>query len=201
VWLAETQGPPVYPLLRGVDLVMQRTYSPKLAEIEHHWHVLDATGVPLGRLCSLAARLLTGKHKPTYAPHLDTGDFVIVVNAGKTVLTGKKEEDKLYIRHSGYPGGLKQETAAALRRRRPTQLVERAVWGMLPKNRLGRRMLRKLKVYAGADHPHQAQQPTSLEVPASGSWKKPAKAGKPAKAAKVKKAGKPAKTAKAEKTA
>jgi large subunit ribosomal protein L13 len=154
------------------ELVMKRTYSPKLAEIEHQWHVLDAAGVPLGRLSSLAARLLIGKHKPTYAPHLDTGDFVIVVNAEKAVLTGKKEEDKVYIRHSGYPGGLKRETAGALRQRRPTQLVERAVWGMLPKNRLGRRLLRKLKVYAGAEHPHQAQQPKSMEVPASGSWKK-----------------------------
>jgi large subunit ribosomal protein L13 len=143
---------------------MKRTYSPKLAEIEHQWHVLDATGLPLGRLCSLVARLLTGKHKPTYAPHIDTGDFVIVVNAEKAVLTGKKEEDKVYFRHSGYPGGLKRETAAELRHRRPTQLVERAVWGMLPKNRLGRRQLRKLKVYAGAEHPHQAQQPKSLDA-------------------------------------
>ncbi|HVT60876.1 MAG TPA: 50S ribosomal protein L13 [Thermoanaerobaculia bacterium] len=143
---------------------MKRTYSPKLAEIEHQWFVLDAAGIPLGRLSSLAARLLTGKHKPTYAAHLDSGDFVIVINAEKTVLTGRKEDHKLYRRHSGYPGGLKTETAGELRQRRPTQLVERAVWGMLPKNRLGRHMLRKLKVYAGAEHPHQAQQPTSLEV-------------------------------------
>jgi large subunit ribosomal protein L13 len=146
-------------------VVIKRTYSPKLAELEHQWHVLDATGVPLGRLSTVAARLLTGKHKPTWAPHLDTGDFVIVVNAEKAVLTGKKEEDKVYIRHSGYPGGLKRETAASLRQRRPTQLVERAVWGMLPKNRLGRRLLRKLKVYPGAEHPHQAQQPKSFAVP------------------------------------
>jgi len=143
---------------------MKRTYSPKLAEIEHHWHVLDATGVPLGRLCTLAAQLLIGKHKPTYAPHIDTGDFVIVVNAQKAVLTGKKEDDKVYFRHSGYPGGLKRETAGELRKRRPTQLVERAVWGMLPKNKLGRQQLRKLKVYAGAEHPHQAQQPKPMNV-------------------------------------
>jgi len=144
---------------------MKRTYSPKLAEIEHQWHVLDASGVPLGRLCTVVATLLTGKHKPTWAPHLDTGDFVIVVNAEKAVLTGNKNEDKIYFRHSGYPGGLKRETAAELRQRRPTQLVERAVWGMLPKNSLGRRLLRKLKVYAGAEHPHQAQQPKSMALP------------------------------------
>jgi large subunit ribosomal protein L13 len=143
---------------------MKRTYSPKLAEIQHEWHVLDATGVPLGRLSSLAARLLTGKHKPTYATHIDTGDFVIVINAEKAVLTGKKEDDKVYIRHSGYPGGLKRETAGKLRRRRPNQLVERAIWGMLPKSRLGRHQLRKLKVYAGPEHPHQAQQPKTLDV-------------------------------------
>jgi large subunit ribosomal protein L13 len=146
--------------------MLKRTYSPKLAEIEHDWHVLDATGVPLGRLCSLAARLLMGKHKPGYATHIDTGDFVIVVNAEKAVLTGRKEDNKIYYRHTGYPGGLKQETAGKLRHRRPTQLVERAVWGMLPKSRLGRHQLRKLKVYAGAEHPHQAQQPKALDVAA-----------------------------------
>jgi large subunit ribosomal protein L13 len=143
---------------------MKRTYSPKLAEIEHQWFVLDAAGVPLGRLSTLAASLLMGKHKPTYASHLDTGDFVIVINAEKTVLTGRKEDQKVYFRHSGYPGGLKSETAGHLRQRRPTQLVERAVWGMLPKGPLGRRLIRKLKVYAGAEHPHQAQQPTAMEV-------------------------------------
>jgi large subunit ribosomal protein L13 len=147
---------------------MKRTYSPKLAEIEHKWYVLDAEGVPLGRLSSLAARLLTGKHKPAWAPHLDTGDFVIVINAEKSVLTGRKEDQKMYHRHSGYPGGLKSETAGHLRRRRPTQLIERAVWGMLPKGPLGRKFLRKLKVYAGGEHPHQAQQPTRMEVAAAG---------------------------------
>jgi large subunit ribosomal protein L13 len=149
-----------------VDQVLKKTYSPKLAEIEHDWHVLDATGVPLGRLSSLAARLLTGKHKPTYATHIDTGDFVIVINAEKAILTGNKEEAKIYFRHTGYPGGLKQETASKLRKRRPTQLVERAVWGMLPKSKLGKQMLRKLKVYAGGEHPHQAQQPKTLDVAA-----------------------------------
>ena len=146
---------------------MHRTYSPKLAEIEHRWWVVDAAGVPLGRMATVVATLLTGKHKPTYAPHLDTGDFVIVLNAEKAVLTGRKEDEKVYYRHSGYPGGLKKETAGHLRRRRPTQLVERAVWGMLPKNKLGRQQLRKLKVYAGGEHKHQAQQPTPYDLAAA----------------------------------
>ena len=144
--------------------MLKKTYSPKLAEIEHRWHVLDAAGIPLGRLSSLAAQLLMGKHKPTWAPHIDTGDFVIVINAEKAVLTGAKEENKVYYHHSGYPGGIKSETAAKRRQRRPTKLVEEAVWGMLPKGPLGRRQIRKLKVYAGTDHPHQAQQPTVLDV-------------------------------------
>jgi len=143
---------------------MNRTYSPKLAEIEHQWFVVDAAGVPLGRLSSLVARLLMGKHKPTWAPHIDTGDFVIVVNAEKSVLTGRKEEQKVYYHHSGYPGGMKSETAADRRRRRPSKLVEEAVWGMLPKTRLGRKQLKKLKVYAGPEHPHQAQQPVPFDA-------------------------------------
>ena len=143
---------------------MNRTYSPKLAEIEHQWFVVDAAGVPLGRLSSLVARLLMGKHKPTWAPHIDTGDFVIVVNAEKSVLTGRKEEQKVYYHHSGYPGGMKKETAADRRRRRPSKLVEEAVWGMLPKTRLGRKQLKKLKVYAGPEHPHQAQQPVPFDA-------------------------------------
>jgi len=147
--------------------MIKRTYSPKLAEIEHRWYVLDAAGIPLGRLSSLAARLLMGKHKPTYATHLDTGDFVIVINAEKAVLTGRKEEQKVYYHHTGYPGGMKSETAAHLRKRRPTKMVEEAVWGMLPKGPLGRQMLRKLKVYAGPEHPHQAQQPEALDVAAA----------------------------------
>jgi large subunit ribosomal protein L13 len=143
---------------------MNRTYSPKLAEIEHQWFVIDAAGVPLGRLSSLVARLLMGKHKPTWAPHIDTGDFVIVVNAEKSVLTGRKEEQKVYYHHSGYPGGMKSETAADRRRRRPSKLVEEAVRGMLPKGPLGRKQLKKLKVYAGPEHPHQAQQPVPFDA-------------------------------------
>jgi large subunit ribosomal protein L13 len=141
-----------------------KTYSPKLAEIEHRWFVVDAAGIPLGRLSTVVARLLTGKHKPTYATHIDTGDFVIVLNAGQAVLTGKKEEQKIYHRHTGFPGGLKSESAGKLRQRRPTQLVEKAVWGMLPKNKLGRQQLKKLKVYAGSEHPHQAQKPEPLDT-------------------------------------
>jgi len=142
---------------------MKRTYSPKLAEIEHRWFVVDAAVVPLGRLSTLVAHLLMGKHKPTWAPHIDVGDFVIVVNAEKAVLTGRKDEQKMYHRHSGYPGGLKSVTAGQLRQRRPTKLVEEAVRGMLPKSKLGRQLARKLKVYAGPEHPHQAQQPTPLD--------------------------------------
>jgi large subunit ribosomal protein L13 len=146
---------------------MKRTYSPKLAEIEHQWFVVDAAGVPLGRLSTLVAQRLMGKHKPTWAPHIDVGDFIIVVNAEKTVLTGRKEEQKMYHRHTGYPGGLKSATAGEIRQRRPTKLVEEAVRGMLPKSKLGRQLARKLKVYAGPEHPHQAQQPTPLDAQAS----------------------------------
>ena len=143
---------------------MNRTYSPKLAEIEHQWFVIDAAGVPLGRLSSLVARLLMGKHKPTWAPHIDTGDFVIVINAEKSVLTGRKEEQKIYYHHSGYPGGMKSESAADRRRRRPSKLVEEAVWGMLPKGPLGRKQLKKLKVYSGPNHPHAAQVPQPFTI-------------------------------------
>jgi large subunit ribosomal protein L13 len=143
-----------------------RTYSPKRSELDQDrkWHVVDAQGVSLGRLCATVARLLLGKHKPTYVPHLDAGDFVIVVNAEKAVLTGGKEQQKVYYRHSGRPGNLRQERAEELRQRRPDQLVQRAVRGMLPKNRLGRKQLKKLKVYAGPEHPHQAQQPVPLTL-------------------------------------
>jgi large subunit ribosomal protein L13 len=147
--------------------MLKKTYSPKLAEIEHRWYVLDAAGIPLGRLSSLAARLLMGKHKPTWATHIDTGDFVIVVNAEQAVLTGRKEEQKIYYHHTRYPGGLRSETAGKRRQRRPTKLVEEAVWGMLPKSKLGRQQRRKLKVYAGPEHPHQAQQPESYDVAAA----------------------------------
>jgi large subunit ribosomal protein L13 len=143
-----------------------RTYSPKRAELDadRSWHVVDAEGVPLGRLSSVVARLLTGKHKPTYATHMDSGDFVVVVNADKVVLTGRKEDQKVYYRHSGHPGNLKQETAAHLRGRRPEELVRRAVKGMVPHTRLGRKQFKKLKVYAGPEHPHQAQQPANYAV-------------------------------------
>ncbi len=145
---------------------MFRTYSPKLGEVEREWFVVDAAGQPLGRLSSKIARILTGKHKPQYAQHQDTGDFVIVINAEQAVLTGRKEEDKIYYRHSTYPGGLKAESAGHLRGRLPAKMIERSVRGMLPKNRLGRRQLKKLKVYSGSDHPHQAQQPKALELSA-----------------------------------
>jgi large subunit ribosomal protein L13 len=143
---------------------MKKTYSPKLAEIERRWHVVDAAGVAVGRVSSAVARLLTGKHKPTYVPHLDTGDFVIVINADKAVLTGRKEEQKVYYRHSGQPGGLKSESASDRRKHRPARIIEDAVWGMLPKNIMGRRQLRKLKVYGGGEHPHHAQQPASFDL-------------------------------------
>lgn len=141
-----------------------RTYSPKKDEIERKWWVVDASDIPLGRLSTVVARVLTGKNKPQWAPHVDTGDFVIVVNAKQTVLTGRKEEQKVYYRHSTHPGGLKQATAAEVRAKHPRRLVEKAVWGMLPKNKLGRRQLRKLKVYAGTEHPHEAQRPETLSV-------------------------------------
>ena len=144
-----------------------RTFSPRPADVDRRWHVVDAAGIPLGRLSSTVARLLTGKHKPTYAPHMDMGDFVIVVNAEQTVLTGKKEDDKVYYRVTGRPGGLKSETAGKRRQRRPTMLVEEAVKGMLPKNRLGRKQYKKLKVYAGTEHPHEAQQPQTFDVAAA----------------------------------
>lgn len=143
---------------------MKRTYTPKPGEVERRWHVVDAAGVPLGRLSTVVARLLTGKHKPEYAPHVDTGDFVIVVNAQRVALTGKKETDKVYYRTSGRPGGLKSETAQEMRQKHPRRLVESAVRGMLPKSRLGRRQLRKLKVYAGSEHPHRAQRPEGFDV-------------------------------------
>ena len=137
-----------------------RTYTPKAAEITRQWHVIDATDVVLGRLASQTAALLRGKHKATFAPHVDTGDFVIIINADKVALTGAKLQQKRAYRHSGYPGGLKSETYAQLLDRDPAKAVEKAVRGMLPKNSLGRQQLSKLKVYVGAEHPHAAQQPT-----------------------------------------
>jgi large subunit ribosomal protein L13 len=141
-----------------------RTYSPKPGEIERQWHVIDATDVVLGRLATHAATLLRGKHKPVFAPHVDTGDFVIIVNAGKVALTGNKRQTKVAYRHSGYPGGLKKIGYDDLLDKRPERVVELAVKGMLPHNRLGRKLIRKLKVYSGPDHPHAAQQPASFEI-------------------------------------
>jgi large subunit ribosomal protein L13 len=140
------------------------TYSPKASEIERAWFVVDADGMVLGRLASEVASILRGKRKPIFAPHIDTGDHVIIVNADKIVLTAGKAERKTLYRHSGYPGGIKSETFAQLLARKPEEAVRRSVRGMLPKNRLGRQMLRKLKVYAGAQHPHAAQQPQKLDV-------------------------------------
>jgi large subunit ribosomal protein L13 len=142
-----------------------RTYSPKASEIERAWYVVDADGLVLGRLASSVAAILRGKHRTTFAPHVDTGDHVIVVNADKVVLTSNKAEDKLAYRHSGYPGGLRATSYAELLANQPTELVRRSVRGMLPKNSLGRRMLGKLNVYAGPDHPHAAQKPEPLELP------------------------------------
>jgi large subunit ribosomal protein L13 len=139
-----------------------RTYSPKAGEITREWYVIDAEGQTLGRLATRVASVLRGKHKPTFAPHMDMGDHVIIVNAEKIVLTGAKADQKLYHHHSGYPGGLRGVPFATMLDRRPTQVVETAVNGMLPKNRLGRQMAKKLKVYAGPEHPHAAQQPKPL---------------------------------------
>ncbi|MCD9625502.1 50S ribosomal protein L13 [Rhabdothermincola sp. EGI L10124] len=141
-----------------------RTYTPKASEIQRDWHVIDAEGMVLGRLATEVASLLRGKHKPTYTPHLDTGDHVIVVNADKIVLTSNKGERQMVHRHSGYPGGLRTQTYGNLMANKPEEAVRRAVRGMLPKNRLGRQMIRKLKVYAGPNHPHAAQSPQSLEL-------------------------------------
>ena len=131
----------------------------KKGSIEQKWHLIDANGKTLGRLATRVAMLLRGKHKPIFTPHVDTGDFVVVVNAEKISLTGKKWKDKLYIHHSGYPGGLKSISAGKMREKKPERLVTMAVQGMLPKNKLGRKMIKKLKVYSGEAHPHQAQQP------------------------------------------
>jgi large subunit ribosomal protein L13 len=141
-----------------------RTYSPKPADIKREWLVIDATDVVLGRLAAQTANLLRGKHKPTYAPHMDTGDFVIIVNAAKVSLAADKKTTKLAYRHSGYPGGLTATPIGQLLEKDARKVVERAVWGMLPKNKLSRQQLRKLKVYAGPAHPHQAQKATPYEI-------------------------------------
>lgn len=141
-----------------------RTYTPKPGDIERTWHVIDATDVVLGRLASQAAQLLRGKHKPTFAPHVDTGDFVIIINADKVALTGAKLEQKKAYRHSGYPGGLRATSYTELMAKNPQRAVEKAIRGMLPKNSLARHQLSKLKVYAGDTHPHQAQKPVPYEI-------------------------------------
>jgi len=141
-----------------------RTYSPKAGEIERAWYVIDATDVVLGRLATHAAALLRGKHKPTFAPHLDGGDFVIIINADQVALTSNKRDRKVAYRHTGYPGGLRAQSYAELLEKRPERAVENAIRGMLPKNSLGRAQFRKLKVYRGADHPHAAQKPQTFEI-------------------------------------
>ncbi|NER80178.1 MAG: 50S ribosomal protein L13 [Leptolyngbya sp. SIO1D8] len=143
---------------------MTKTYVPSTDALERKWYVVDAADQRLGRLATEVASILRGKNKPTYTPHMDTGDFVVVVNADKIVVTGNKANTKLYRRHSGRPGGMKSETFNQLQARIPERIVEKAVKGMLPKNALGRKLFTKLKVYAGPDHPHQAQQPETLAI-------------------------------------
>ncbi len=144
----------------------QKTFSPRPDDIDRSWWLVDASGLPLGRLASEVAKLLRGKHKPTFAPHMDMGDYVVVVNAVQVAVTGAKATDKKYFRHSGYPGGLTEQSFAELLEKHPERVIEKAVRGMLPKNRLGRRMIKKLKVFAGAEHAHagQAPQPLTLDV-------------------------------------
>jgi large subunit ribosomal protein L13 len=141
-----------------------KTYQAKKEEVDHKWYLVNAEGKVLGRLSAELVKVLKGKNKPTYTPHLDTGDFVIVVNAGKVTLTGKKMKDKIYYHHTGYPGGIKEMNAEKLLTKKPTEMIRMAVKGMLPKTSLGRQMLRKLKVYAGPNHPHEAQKPVPLEI-------------------------------------
>ncbi|MFA8438886.1 50S ribosomal protein L13 [Pueribacillus sp. YX66] len=143
---------------------MRTTYMAKASEVERKWFVVDAAGQTLGRLASEVATILRGKHKPIYTPHVDTGDHVIIVNADQIELTGKKLTDKIYYRHTGHVGGIKQRTALEMRTERPEKMLELAIKGMLPKNRLGRQMFKKLHVYRGSEHPHQAQQPETYEL-------------------------------------
>lgn len=144
-------------------MTMTRTYTPKASEVQREWRVVDADGATLGRLATQIATLLRGKHRVTFAPHLDSGDPVIVVNAARIKVTGNKLQDKMYVRHSGYPGGFRAENLEKLLARRPEEVIRRAVRGMLPQNRLGEQMMRKLHVYAGAEHPHAAQKPQPLQ--------------------------------------
>src|SRR5438477_3775007 len=179
-----------------------KTYAPKPQDVERRWYVVDANGVVLGRLASEVAQILKGKHKPIYAPHADVGDHVIVVNAGGVRLTGGKENKKIAYRHSGYPGGLTETPYARLLEKRPRFVVEKAVKGMLPKNRLGRAMASKLQVYEGAEHPHQAQKPVPLSLGDRPKWDGlPVREPKPEPAPRPKPAAKPAKAATAKRSA
>jgi large subunit ribosomal protein L13 len=141
-----------------------KTYMARPSDIERNWYVVDAEDKVLGRLAAEVATILRGKHKPQFTPHMDTGDFVIIVNAEKIKLTGKKWEKKTYYWHTGYPGGLRSRTATELRSRQPEEIIRKAVWGMMPKNSLGRNQMKKLKIYAGPEHPHMAQMPEPLEA-------------------------------------
>lgn len=138
------------------------TFMAKKEEVKRDWYVIDAANKPLGRVASKVAMILRGKHKPIYTPHVDTGDFVIVINADKVALTGKKLDNKMYYHHTGYPGGIKETNARTLMKKSPEKVVYKAVWGMLPHNVLGRKMIKKLKIYSGPQHPHEAQQPQQL---------------------------------------
>jgi len=146
--------------------MMQKTYMAKADEVERKWYIIDASGKTLGRMASEIARILRGKHKPIYTPHIDTGDYVVVVNAEKVKVTGKKRQNKIYYHHTGYPGGLKVISYDKLLEKKPERIIETAVKGMLPHNRLGRKMYKKLKVYTGPNHPHQAQKPEIWETKA-----------------------------------
>lgn len=154
-----------------------RTYTPKAGEVERSWHVIDATDIVLGRLATHSAVLLRGKHKPQFAPHVDVGDFVIIINASKISLSGSKATEKMDYRHSGYPGGLRATAYGELLAKNPRRAVERSVWGMLPKNRLSRQLIKKLKVYGGPDHPHAAQKPAPYVI---GQVAQPTNAAPPA---------------------
>ncbi len=141
-----------------------KTYQANAQDRERDWHVVDAEAKTLGRLATQIANVLRGKHKPTYTPHVDVGDFVVVINAEKVAVTGKKRDDKRYWRHSGYPGGIRSRTLGEMLERRPEEVLRKAVKGMLPRNRLARKQLTKLKIYAGPEHPHEAQKPKTLEI-------------------------------------
>ncbi len=143
--------------------MVYKTYTPKASSIEHQWHVVDATDKVLGRLASQIAQVLKGKHRPTYAPHMDMGDHIVVVNVEKIRVTGSKADKKVYHRHTGYPGGLRTTSFERMMEDHPDRILKKAVWGMLPNNRLGRQLLKKLRVYAGPEHRHVAQQPVALD--------------------------------------